>query len=92
MSKIERKPSDYFREQGYIGVEAEEAMLPYVAERFGSDKLLFASDYPHWDASDDPVGEFFETFGETLPATDQQNILCDTAASLYGLDLSWLSK
>jgi predicted TIM-barrel fold metal-dependent hydrolase len=89
---LERKPSEYFREQGYIGVEAEETMLPYVVERFGSHKLLFASDYPHWDASDDPVNEFFENWRDTLSAEDQQNILCDTAASLYGLDVSWISK
>jgi predicted TIM-barrel fold metal-dependent hydrolase len=29
----------------------EESTLPYVAERIGPDKLLYSSDYPHWDTS-----------------------------------------
>ena len=30
-------------------MEPEEETLPYVIERIGDDKILFASDYPHWD-------------------------------------------
>ena len=25
-------------------------MLPYVIERIGENRIVFASDYPHWDA------------------------------------------
>jgi predicted TIM-barrel fold metal-dependent hydrolase len=72
-------------------VEAEEKMLPYVIERFGAAKCLFASDYPHWDASADPVAEFFETWEDKLADVDQASILCETAAGLYRLDLGWLA-
>ena len=27
-----------------------ESTLPYVINRIGADKLLYASDYPHWDS------------------------------------------
>ncbi len=45
-----RKPSDYIiHGNWFFSAEPEEGMLPYVIERIGEDKILFASDYPHWD-------------------------------------------
>ena len=44
------KPSDYVRRGNwFFAMEPEEETLPYVIERIGDDKILFASDYPHWD-------------------------------------------
>lgn len=44
------KPSDYVKNRGwFFATEPEEQMLPYVADLVGDDKVLFASDYPHWD-------------------------------------------
>jgi len=46
----EHKPSDYvIHGNWYFATEPEEGMLPYVIERIGEDRILFASDYPHWD-------------------------------------------
>lgn len=45
-----RKPSEYvIHGNWFFAAEPEEGMLPYVIERIGEDKILFASDYPHWD-------------------------------------------
>src|SRR5712691_3777935 len=45
-----RKPSEYvIHGNWFFAAEPEEEMLPYVIERIGEDKILFASDYPHWD-------------------------------------------
>jgi predicted TIM-barrel fold metal-dependent hydrolase len=45
-----RKPSDYVQHGNwFFATEPEEGMLPYVVDRIGADKVLFASDYPHWD-------------------------------------------
>jgi uncharacterized protein len=45
-----RKPSEYvIHNSWFFATEPEEEMLPYVMERIGEDKILFASDYPHWD-------------------------------------------
>jgi hypothetical protein len=45
-----RKPSDYVtRGNWFFATEPEEGMLPYVMDRIGAEKVLFASDYPHWD-------------------------------------------
>jgi predicted TIM-barrel fold metal-dependent hydrolase len=44
------KPSDYVkRGNWFFAMEPEEETLPYVIQRIGDDKILFASDYPHWD-------------------------------------------
>ena len=44
------KPSDYVKNgKWYFAIEPEEEMLPYAIERIGAERLLFASDYPHWD-------------------------------------------
>jgi predicted TIM-barrel fold metal-dependent hydrolase len=45
-----RKPSEYIKHGNwFIAMEPEEETLPYVIERIGDDKIVFASDYPHWD-------------------------------------------
>jgi hypothetical protein len=44
------KPSDYvLHGNWFFAMEPEEEMLPYVIDRIGDDRILFASDYPHWD-------------------------------------------
>ena len=79
-------------DQGYISGEAEEPMISYVAERFGSERMLFTSDYPHWDGETDPVADFFRIFGDTLSEEDQVNIMCNTSRKLYDIDLNFDEK
>jgi predicted TIM-barrel fold metal-dependent hydrolase len=44
------RPSDYVKQGNmFFAMEPEEETLPYVIDRIGDDKILFASDYPHWD-------------------------------------------
>ncbi|MGH7928094.1 MAG: amidohydrolase family protein [Candidatus Binatia bacterium] len=45
-----QKPSEYIMQSNwFFAMEPEEETLSYVIERIGDDKILFASDYPHWD-------------------------------------------
>ena len=47
---LKAKPSEYMtRGNWFYAAEPEEITLPYVIDRIGDDKILFASDYPHWD-------------------------------------------
>src|SRR5690349_9438918 len=48
--RCKKKPSDYVKSGNlFFALEPEEETVPYVIERIGADKILFASDYPHWD-------------------------------------------
>jgi predicted TIM-barrel fold metal-dependent hydrolase len=44
------KPSEYFRRQCFLGVEAEEATAVHYLDWFGDDNLVFSTDYPHGDS------------------------------------------
>ena len=47
---IRRKPSETFAEgRCLLSCEPEEKTLAYVVGELGADKILYASDYPHWD-------------------------------------------
>lgn len=46
---VKAKPSDYFRRQCWIGIEAGEPGLREVVHCVGIDRLLWGSDFPHPD-------------------------------------------
>ena len=49
---LKRKPSEYMAsDQFFYAFELEESTVPYVIDRVGANKLLYSSDYPHWDTS-----------------------------------------
>jgi uncharacterized protein len=78
------KPSEYIASgRFYIGIEPEESTVPYVAQRIGIDKLLFASDYPHWDSSWPHTVHHF-TSRQDLSDADKRTILTDNPQRFYG--------
>jgi predicted TIM-barrel fold metal-dependent hydrolase len=82
---LKRKPSEYIIDgSAYFGVEPEETLLPLVASSIGAGKLLYASDYPHWD-TDWP--HTVETLVARTDLSDGQRrqIMCDNALAFYGL-------
>ena len=48
--QITMLPSAYFRRQCYVSTEPEDPHVAVVADFIGSDRILFASDFPHYDA------------------------------------------
>jgi uncharacterized protein len=44
------KPSEYFQRHCFVSCDPDEKMMNYVATVLGDDNILFASDYPHFDA------------------------------------------
>lgn len=83
--ELKQKPSEYIlNSRSYFGMEPEEKLIPIVAAEIGAEKLLYASDYPHWD-SDWP-----HTVSTLVDRTDldeelRQKIMSDNALSFYGL-------
>lgn len=64
--------------------EPDEAHLGYAAQCLGSQALMFASDYPHWDCTF--PGAVAKLANRTdLDTTARQRILHGNAAEFYGL-------
>jgi predicted TIM-barrel fold metal-dependent hydrolase len=88
---LELKPSEYLRRNFWFSTQP--ALEPEHPEQFHemwaqweraglADRLMFATDYPHWDM-DSP----FETIPLTLPRELKRKILSENAEALYGIDV-----
>jgi hypothetical protein len=82
---VKRPPSEYIREHFWVSTqpmeEAEDPEHVIDAMRWiGFDRILFASDYPHWDF-DDPV----LALPPSLTEEQRRMIYSGNAKKLYGL-------
>ena len=82
---LTKKPSEYFRTNlWYSSQPADEPEKPEFLrqslEWLGWDRLLFATDYPHWDM-DSPE----QAFKFRMTEAEQRMIFTDNARALYGL-------
>lgn len=81
---LKAKPSEYIvHGQWFFAAEPEERTLPYVMDRIGDDKLIFASDYPHWDGMFPHVVSTIRG-RDDLSAAAKQKFLGENALQLYG--------
>jgi predicted TIM-barrel fold metal-dependent hydrolase len=76
--KVTRAPSEYIKKNCYVTCEADERLLKLALEEFSEDRVLLASDYPHFDS------EYPGTVHELNERTDisdkqKQKILCENA-------------
>ncbi len=83
-SKMKLLPSEYFKRQCLIAAEPDESITAKVVEHLGDDFVIWASDYPHLDASFNVVGEIREKIAE-LPESSQRKVLGENALRFYGL-------
>jgi uncharacterized protein len=89
---LERKPSEYLRDRvWYTTQPMEEPERPQwfpamyrQMERAGlGDRLMFSTDYPHWDF-DSPT----HALPRSLDQDARRRILAENASALYGISLS----
>ena len=82
---LKMKPSEYFRRQCYTSFEPDETRLGEVIASVGAERVLFASDYPHWDAklSGSPQAVMDRS---DLDLRTQRKIMGENAARLLRLD------
>ncbi len=85
MPSMKMSPSEYVKARDfYFSCEPDEKGVPLAAETVGADRILYASDYPHWDAS------FPESVSMVKKRTDlsdsaKKKILGENAGRFYGL-------
>ena len=83
---LTKKPSEYIKEM-YFGVQPLEipdelSYLRQVIEMIGgADRLLYASDYPHWDY--DPPSAITDL--SILSEDEKKRILSGTANEVFGI-------
>jgi uncharacterized protein len=83
---LKRLPSEYIREHVWVTTQPiEEPERPddllATIEWIGWDRVMFSTDYPHWD-QDDPR----HAFKVRLPEHGRQRIFRDNAMAFYGLE------
>lgn len=82
---VKRPPSEYINDAFYFSTQPVEEPetatdLPGLFEKVGWDRILYASDYPHWDY-DDPT----YAFKSEMPEAQMQKVLRTNALNLYRL-------
>ena len=82
-SPLTMKPSEYFKRQCFVSVEADEDFVKQVIEAIGDDTIVFSTDWPHGDSKYPQAVESFMK----LPISDQskRKILWDNCARYYGV-------
>lgn len=79
-------PSDYFKRNCWVSVDADEHVAWHVVKEIGDDNLVFSTDFPHPDspfphATDEFLG--LDTLGEET----KRKVLWDNCAKYYKLDV-----
>jgi predicted TIM-barrel fold metal-dependent hydrolase len=78
-------PSEYFKRNCWVSVEADEEPVPNFVDTFGDSKLIFSTDYPHGDSKFPHAVDAFDK----LPLSDQSKakIVSTNWADLYKIPL-----
>lgn len=79
------KPSEYFYRQCLVSADPDETVIAPIVDAVGADYFVWASDYPHIDASFGVVGEIRSRLA-SLPTEDQAKVMGLNALRFYGLE------
>ena len=83
-----RKPTDIFNESVFVGCEPfEDGLFEWAVEYLGGDRLVLATDSPHWDSSvpgqvTGPVAK-----STKISQDNKRKVLGENAINLLGLGL-----
>jgi predicted TIM-barrel fold metal-dependent hydrolase len=83
-SPMKLLPSEYFKRQCLISAEPDESITARIIEHLGADYVIWASDYPHLDASFNVVGQLRQRIAG-LPPDWQRKVLGENALRFYRL-------
>ena len=79
------KPSEYFDRQCFVTCDPGDHTIPLAIQGIGSHKIMFSTDYPHFDNSSSVVKDFLALKG--ISNDDRHKILWENAANFFGLNL-----
>ena len=75
-------PSYYFRNRCWISCDPDERTIPSLAARFGADRFMWASDFPHADHTPEYVHDLDE-LASAFPEGDRRRFLGDNCRELF---------
>ena len=81
--ELRQKPSEYFRTNCFLAVDADEEPVRSYVEWFGDDNLVFSTDYPHADSKYPQAVASFRKL--PLSEGSQRKILWDNWRRLYDI-------
>ena len=83
--QIDRKPSEYFLDgRCFIGCDPGEAAVGAVAKELGAERIVYASDYYHWDCSFPDTVKMILDRGD-LSERSKARILGENASRFYAI-------
>jgi predicted TIM-barrel fold metal-dependent hydrolase len=89
---LERAPEEYIRDQMYFAsqplgepISANKDALAPILDAVGTDSLLFATDYPHWDF--DSPEELDQHLRRSFTEEERKQVLNSNAADLFDLNI-----
>jgi len=84
---LDLKPSEYVRRHLWAPFQ-DDPIGPLIADYFGEDRYMWASDYPHTDSTFPHSREVIERDFAGVSEPIKRKIVCDNAAQLYRVDIS----
>ncbi|MDO9488030.1 MAG: amidohydrolase family protein [Sphingomonadaceae bacterium] len=82
--KLDRRPTEYFRDQMYASFWFEKAAPQKMLELIGPDNVMFETDFPHPTSLYNPQAQIEEALGGVDKGT-LRKVLQDNAARCYNL-------
>jgi len=77
--------AEYFQRQCVVSCDPSDPTIPLAVAGLGADRIVFATDYPHFDSEGGAVNAF-RAAADIAPA-DQHKILRDNAVAFYRLPI-----
>jgi predicted TIM-barrel fold metal-dependent hydrolase len=81
---MKKLPSEYFRENVWISCDPDERTIPALAQRFGAERFVWASDFPHVDHSPEYVKDLEELIG-LFQENDRRGFAGDNFRTALGM-------
>ena len=85
--KLEMKPSEYFKRQGYVTFGDDPVALTTLGY-IGDEVLLWGSDYPHDEGTFPHSKEVIDRIFEGRSEESKRKIVFENAAKLYGFPMN----